>query len=131
MITQQFSALSGVSVQLSGCVSAVSLEASFSSPPNPWRDRTRQQAVTESSGDAGVVAARSAIYPQITGIPSITRRHHHQPRWQSNLVENNRREAESTKDPQVLEEEKMPPMQPVRSQHRHEETSLTALRAMD
>ena len=118
MITQQFSALSGVSVQLSGCVSAVSLEASFSSPPNPWRDRTRQQAVTESSGDAGVVAARSAIYPQITGIPSITRRHHHQPRWQSNLVENNRREVESTKDPQVLEEEKMPPMQPVRSQHR-------------
>ena len=119
MITQQFSALSGVSVQLSGCVSAVSLEASFSSgPPNPWRDRTRQQAVTESSGDAGVVAARSAIYPQITGIPSITRRHHHQPRWQSNLVENNRREMESTKDPQVLEEEKMPPMQPVRSQHR-------------
>ena len=74
--------------------------------------------MTESSGDAGVVAARSAIYPQITGIPSITRRHHHQPRWQSNLVENNRREVESTKDPQVLEEEKMPPMQPVRSQHR-------------
>ena len=74
--------------------------------------------MTESSGDAGVVAARSAIYPQITGIPSITRRHHHQPRWQSNLVENNRREVVPTKDPQVLEEEKMPLMQPVRSQHR-------------
>ena len=74
--------------------------------------------MTESGGSAGVVAARSAIYPQITGIPSITRRHHHQPRWQSNLVENNQREVESTKDLQVLQEEKMPPMQPERSQHR-------------
>ena len=73
--------------------------------------------MTESGGSAGVVAARSAIYPQITGIPSITRRHHHQPRWQSNLVENNRREVESTKDLQVLQEEKMPPMQQVRSKH--------------
>ena len=75
--------------------------------------------MTESSGSAGVVAARSAIYPQITGIPSITRRHHHhQPRWQSNLVENNQREVESTKDLQVLQEGKMPPMQQVCSKHR-------------